>query len=142
MDIEARLGEIARGLGASLGKGRKGVWTLEWLVAERKALLFRKKVTYLAKFRLDAEARELVFSEMVKETGAGAGEGSGPGMSFSKGTYKSGKGGREGQFEEQASLLGEKYKLSLDWGAVRRRFEQAATEAGWSFNYKVNPWKL
>ena len=93
MDIEARVGEIASGLGASLEKGRKGVWTLEWLVAERKALLFRKKVIYIAKFRLDAEAGELIFSEMLKETGAGAGEGSGPGVSFSKGTYKSGKGG-------------------------------------------------
>ena len=137
MDIEARVGEIARGLGASLEKGRKGVWTLEWLVAERKALLFRKKVIYIAKFRLDAEAGEMVFSEMLKETGAGAGEGSGPGVSFSKGTYKSGKGGREGQFQEQASLLGEKYKLSLDWGAVRRQFEQAAAEAGWGFTYRV-----
>ena len=137
MDLEARIGEIARGLGASLKRGRKGVWTLEWLVAERKALLFRKKVIYIAKFRLDAEAGDLVFSEMLKETGAGAGEGSGPGMSFSKGTYKSGKGGREGQFEEQASLLGEKYKLSLDWGAGRRQFEQAAAEAGWRFTYRV-----
>lgn len=138
MDLEASIGEIARGLGASLEKGRKGVWTLEWLVAERKALLFRKKVIYIAKFRLDAEARELVFSEMLKETGAGASSG----MGFQKETYRSGKGGREGQFEEQAALLGGKYKLSLDWGAVRRQFEQAAAEAGWGFTYRVTPWKL
>ncbi len=44
-------------------KEKKGVYSIEFTVAERKVFLSKKKLTYSAKFRVDEERKELRFTE-------------------------------------------------------------------------------
>lgn len=56
---------LADGVSAEL-KEKKGVWTLKAVIAERKAFLSKKKLEYIAKFRVDDGAQTIRFSEMLK----------------------------------------------------------------------------
>ena len=132
-----------RGMAASIGaelKEKKGAYTLTLVVAERKALLTRKKLEYIAKFRVDDAARELQFTEMLKETGSGISSGSediSPGFGFKTETYKTGAGPREGSITEQSDYFGKQYSYSYDWSAIRKWMEQAAQAAGYGFSYSI-----
>ena len=132
-----------RGMATSIGaelKEKKGAYTLTLVVAERKALLTRKKLEYIAKFRVDDAARELQFTEMLKETGSGISSGSediSPGFGFKTETYKTGTGPREGNITEQSDYFGKQYSYSYDWSAIRKWMEQAAQAAGYGFNYSI-----
>ena len=69
-DIRGMVGSI----GAEL-KEKNGAYTLTLVVAERKAFLSKKKFEYIARFRVDDSARELKFTEMLKETSSGVSSG-------------------------------------------------------------------
>ena len=116
-----------------------GRYSLEAIVAERRSFLSPKKLTYRAFFRIDEMEKVLLFSEELKETGAGL---TGAGVSFKTETYKTGTGGREGNIAEQSSLFGERYDYTFDYAKVRRQAEDAAREAGFDFKYMVNPAEL
>lgn len=137
-----------RGMAGSIGaelKEKKGAYTLTLVVAERKAFLSRKKLEYIAKFKVDDAARELRFTEMLKETGSGVSSGSddiSPGFGFKAETYKTGAGPREGGITEQSGYFGKQYSYSYDWGAIRTWMEQAAQAAGYSFSYSVTGLRL
>ena len=92
----------AEELGAELSD-KKGVYKVEVLIAERKAFLSKKKLRYIAKFRINDDAKELKFTEMLAESGSGLSSGGGDfdggmstGFGFKTETYKTGGGGREG----------------------------------------------
>ncbi len=130
---------MAGSTGAEL-KEKKGVYTLRLTVAERKAALSRKKLEYIARFRVDDAARELRYTEMLKETGSGVSggtDGMSPGFGFKAETYKTGAGPREGSSTEQSDYFGKQYSYSYDWGAIRTWMEQAAAAAGYSFHYSI-----
>jgi len=136
-DIKA----IAKGIPAEL-KEKKGVYTLEFTVAERKVLLSKKKLTYMAKFRMDDAKKELRFTELLKEASSGMSSGDsdfGPGFGFKKETYKTGAGPREGSIQEQSELFGKQYTYSFDFKKVRAAIEAAAVKAGYSFKYQITP---
>ncbi len=136
-DIKA----IAKGIPAEL-KEKKGVYTLEFTVAERKVLLSKKKLTYSAKFRLDDANKEFRFTEMLKEASSGMSSGDsdfGPGFGFKKETYKTGGGPREGSIEEQSVMFGQQYSYSFDFKKVRTALESAAAKAGYTFKYQITP---
>ncbi|MCE5334765.1 MAG: hypothetical protein LLG06_09245 [Desulfobacteraceae bacterium] len=119
---------------------KKGIFSFEKVIAERKAFLSKKKLTYIAKFRIDEANREVRFTEMLKESGFGLSSGDSdmsPGFGFKKESYNTLSGGREGTIEEQSSLFGKDYKYSFDYAAIRRQFEQKAAENGYSFTYKL-----
>jgi hypothetical protein len=123
---------------------KKGVYTLQILVAERKAFLSRKRLEYIARFRIDAAARTIVFAEMFKESGAGLSSGGGmdeasPGWGWKASTYKTGMGGREEAIEEQSKLFGKTYQCHFELGALRREVEAIAGAAGYAFTYRVTP---
>ncbi|MBN1152712.1 MAG: ribonucleoside-triphosphate reductase [Dehalococcoidia bacterium] len=123
-------------------KEKKGVYSLEFTVAERKAFLSKKKLTYSAKFRVDDERQELRFTEMLKEASSGMSSGDSdmsPGFGFKKESYKTGAGPREGSIEEQSVLFGKDYTYSFDFKKVRGCVEQAAARAGYSFKYQITP---
>lgn len=140
MALSDDIREMANSIGAEL-KEKKGVFTLTLVVAERKALLSRKKLEYVAKFRVDDAARRLRFFEMLKETGSGLSAGSSddmsPGFGFKAGTYGTGAGPREGSIVEQSNLFGRQYTYSFDWGTMRTWFEQAAQAYGYGFDYSL-----
>jgi len=130
---------MAASIGAQL-KEKKGVFTLSLVVAERKAFLSRRKLEYVARFRVDEASRELHFTEMLKESGSGVSSGpddAAPGFGFKAGTYKTGAGPREGSIVEQSAYFGRQYDYRFDWGALRGWMEQAARNAGYGFTYHV-----
>jgi len=124
-----------------------GGYAFSYLVAERKVFWFMKsKLEYKAKFKIDDAAKEVTFSEMLKESGFGV-SGSGgfsggdmgmsPGFGFKKETYNTLSGAREGTIEEQSNLFGKKYEYKVDYGKIRQGIEEKAKQAGYKFTYKV-----
>jgi len=134
---------FAAQFGADLNE-KKGVWEFSKVIAERKAFLSKKRLTYSAKFRIDNESKTVKFTEMLSEKGSGLSSGgfdSDMGMStgfgFKKEVYKSGSAGREGSIEEQSSLFGKDYKYNFDYKEVRQKIEELAKANGFQFNYQV-----
>ncbi len=129
-DIPARINE------------KKGMYSFEVQIAERKTFLSRKKLIYSAKFRIDEEKREVRFTEILKESGSGIssvgfdGESS-AGFGFKKETYNTLSGTREGTMEERSNFFGKKYEYTFDYGAIRKTFEAKTRENGYAFVYKI-----
>jgi UDP-N-acetylglucosamine 2-epimerase len=137
------LKKIGEELGAETEE-KKGVYTMTALIAERKAFLSKKRLEYIAKFRIDEGAKELRFTEMLKESGSGFSSSSGmdeetAGFGFKSGVYKTGFGGNEGTIEEQSRLFGKDYQYKFDYAATRKKIEAKALEAGYRFSYQVTP---
>jgi hypothetical protein len=126
---------------------KKGVWSFSKLIAERKAFLSKKKLTYTAKFRIDDDTKTIKFTEMMFEKGSGLSSGSdfdggmgmSPGFGFKTESYKTGMGGREGSIEEQSNLFGKDYSYDFDYKEVRSSIEALAKKNGYSFKYQITP---
>jgi hypothetical protein len=121
---------------------KKGIYEFEVVVAERKAFLSKQKLVYSGKFRIDEANKEVRFTEMLKESGAGMSSGGfdsdmSPGFGFKKESYNTFSGAREGNIEEQSNLFGKKYQYNFDFGAIRKEFESKAKQNGYKFTYKV-----
>lgn len=65
----------AEGLPAVISD-KKGLFTVEQTVAERKTFLSRKRLLYVAKFRIDEGTKTVHFSKILKESGFGLSSGS------------------------------------------------------------------
>lgn len=145
MTLLESVNKIAAGIPAEI-KQKKDTYVMEYLVAQRKSFLSRKKLVYKAQFKIDDEKKELRFTEMLKESGFGISSGDSemsPGFGFKKEVYKSSfSQGREGSIEEQSNLFGNQYNYTFDYAAIRKQFETAAKEAGYQFVYKVTGWGL
>ena len=140
--------DYAKSIGAEL-KDKKGVWELSMIVAERKAFLSKKKLTYTAKFRIDDEAKTVVFSEYLAEKGSGFSSGGGDfdggmstGMGFSKTSYNTSKDGISGSIQEQSNLFGKQYTYDFKYDEVRTTIEDMSLKSGYEFEYKVLPFGL
>jgi len=120
---------------------KKEVFCLDCVIAERKAFLSKQKLSYTARFKVDESAKDVSFTEMLKEEKSGLGAGgldeSGPGFSFTKSSVSSGAGGLEGVVDQQSSLLGKKYDYSFDYKLVRSAVKEAAEGEGYTFTYKI-----
>jgi hypothetical protein len=142
MDIREEIKKIAETIPTEVSDDGQKL-SLEFVVAERKALLSTKKLTYKAKIKIDDSQKELAFSEMLKESGFGLSGGTGgsdmsPGFGFKKETYSVGLGGeRSGSIEEQSNLFGKKYDYKFDYAKIRNQIEKAAKDAGYKFTYKI-----
>jgi len=128
---------FVEGIPANL-KEKRGVYSVEFTVAERKVFLSKKRLTYSAKFRIDEEKKELRFTEMLKESGSGMSAGD-SGFGFKKESYKTGTGPREGTIEEQSRLFGAQYSYTFDFAKVRTVIENEAVNAGYAFKYQISP---
>ena len=138
MSITDELRNIVSKIPAQLNE-KKGIYAFEVPIAERKAFLSKQKLVYSAKFRVDEANKEVRFTEMLKESGAGVSSSSemSPGFGFKKESYNTLSGPREGTIEEQSNLFGKKYEYKFDFGAIRKEFESKAKEKGYKFTYKV-----
>lgn len=120
---------------------KNGLFTAEYVVAERRSFLSKKKLVYIAKYRIDENKREVRFTEMLKESGYGFSGGgdfdSSPGFGFKKETYKTGGGAREGSIEEQSNLFGKQYRYTFNFKAIRGTIEKKTQEAGFAFKYQI-----
>ena len=129
--------KFVEGIPATL-KEKRGVYSVEFTVAERKVFLSKKKLTYSAKFRVDEDKKELRFTEMLKESGSGMSSGD-SGFGFKKESYRTGTGPREGSIEEQSKLFGAQYSYTFDFSTVRTFVEEEAVKAGYAFKYQITP---
>jgi hypothetical protein len=127
-------------------KEKKGVWEWSTVIAERKAFLSKKKLTYSARMRFDDGARSIAFSEMLAESGSGLSsggsgldEGMSSGFGFKTESYNTAGGARTGQIAEQSSLFGKTYQYSFDYQEIRARVEAVAAANGYRFDYQVLP---
>ena len=122
-------------------KEKKGLFSIDYIVAERKSWLNKKKLTYSAKFRLDEVKKELRFTEMLKEVESGFSSGLDSDISMGSGfktsNIKQGLGGREGIIKEQSDLFGKQYSYTFDLSSIRTQIEAEAIRAGYSFKYHL-----
>ena len=125
---------------------KKGIYTLQRTIAERKVFLSKKKLEYIARLRVDDAAKQVKFTEMLKGSGSGlssGGSGFDDGMTSGHGfkteSYKVGLGGREGSIAEQSTLFGKDYTYAFDYGEVRTGIESLAESAGYAFEYQITP---
>jgi hypothetical protein len=127
---------------------KKGVWEWSSVIAERKAFLSKKKLTYSARMRIDDGARAMAFSEMLVESGSGLSSGGGgfdegisSGFGLKTESYSTTGGARSGHIAEQSSLFGRTYQYSFDYQEIRPRVEAVASANGYRFEYQVLPVK-
>jgi hypothetical protein len=145
MSLRDEIATYADELGGELSE-KKDIFKIEILIAERKAFLSKKKLRYIAKFRIKDDTKELKFTEMLAESGSGLSSvgsdfdgGMSTGFGFKAETYKTGSGGREGSIEEQSKLFGKDYSYKFDYKAIRSKFESLAKSEGYSFKYQITP---
>lgn len=127
---------------------KKGVWEWSTVIAERKAFLSKKKLTYSARMRFDEGARSIAFSEMLVESGSGLSSGGGgfddgvsSGFGFKTESYNTTGGRRDGHIAEQSNVFGKRYQYSFDYQDIRKRVEAVASANGYRFDYQVLPVK-
>jgi hypothetical protein len=127
---------------APLRRQKDGSLTMEAVLAERKALLSKKKLTYTCKARVDDSAHTVRFWEMLIEKGSGISSGSDditPGFGFKKETYKTSGQERSGSIDEVSHVLGKDYSYQWDYAAVRTALRRVAEAQGYGFETVLLP---
>ena len=140
MDLRQTITEMAKAVPVQFEPQKDGSSRMEAVIAERKAFLSKKKLTYICRFKVDEPAKEVRFFEMLKESGFGVSSGGGqtsPGFGFKKETYNTFGKERSGTIEEQSTLFGKDYSYSFDFGAFRGAVRKAAESAGYRFEVKL-----
>jgi len=128
-------------------KEKKGLWDFSTTVAERKAFLSKKKLTYALKLRMDEAEKTVRFSEMLIESGSGLSSGGDfdSGMSSGFGvkteSYNTFGGARKGTIEEQSKLFGKDYSYQFNFSEIRSKVKDIAEKAGYKFEYQILPVK-
>ena len=128
-------------------KEKKGIQEFSSVIAERKAFLSTKKLTYSCRVKIDDEVKTLVFSELLMEAGSGLSSGNdfdggmSAGFGFKTESYNTMSGAREGNIEEQSNLFGKKFEYKFDYKEVRTKVKDLAESAGYVFTYQILPVK-
>jgi len=128
-------------------KEKNGVWEFSATIAERKAFLSKKKLTYSAKMRIEDDAKVVKFSEILIEaesgftSGGDFDNGMSTGFGFKTESYNTLRGAREGSIEEQSNLFGKKFEYKFDYKEIRSKAEETAKSADYRFEYQILPIK-
>lgn len=137
--------DIKKSLGNREGKWneKKGVWDFSTTIAERKAFLAKKKLTYSLKLRIDDAEKVVKFSEMLMEAGSGLSTGGDMdgGFGFKTETYNTFGGARQGSITEQSKLFGKDYTYQFDFHEIRNRIQSIVEQTGYKFEYQILPVK-
>lgn len=125
---------------------KKGVYEFNSVIAERKAFLSNKKLTYSARIRINDETKTIAFSEMLKEAGSGFTSGGfdddmSTGFGFKTESYNTMNGSREGTIQEQSNLFGKKFDYKFNYQEIKEKIENIATSAGYKLEYQILPVK-
>ena len=143
MSLRDKVTAYADELGGEMSE-KKGIYKIEILLAERKAFLSKKKLRYVAKFRVNDDSKEFKFTEMLAESGSGISSGGGDfdggmstGFGFKTEKYNTTSGKLEGSIEEQSNLFGKDYSYKFDYKAIRTKIESMAKNEGYDFKYQI-----
>ena len=132
MALKEKLIEVSKNFPAEFKEQRDGSFILQFVVAERKVFLSKKKLIYKCKTRIDDMGKAVTFFEILCESSVGLSGGAG--MGFTKETYGVKGKEREGNIEEQSRLFGKDYKYSFDYKKIRGIIKEEAEKAGYSFS--------
>ena len=135
MSLKEELIKVGQSFPAEFKEQRDGSLVLKFVIAERKAFLSKKKLTYKSKVRVNDEKKEVTFFEMLSESSSGLSTGSG--FEFKKETYGTKGKERDGGIEEMSSLFGKKYNYSFDYKKIREVLKEEAQKTGYSFSVKL-----
>jgi len=135
MSLKEKLIEISKRFPAELKEQRDGSLAMKFVIAERKAFLSKKKLTYKCKARVNDEKKEVTFFEMLSESSSGLSAGSG--FEFKKETFGTKGKEREGGIEEMSNLFGKKFTYSFDYKKIREAIKEEAQKTGYSFSVKL-----
>jgi hypothetical protein len=141
MPLQDDLIAASAGFAAPFQRQMNGCLTMEALIAERKAFLTKKKLTYKCKLRVDDSSRTVRFWEMLVEKGSGvsAGDDMSPGFGLKKETYGTSGKTRSGSIEEASNLFGKEFTYLWDYAAVRTAVRTATEAAGYTLDVVLNP---
>ncbi len=114
---------------------RKKRYLFSVTVAERKVFLSIRRLVYTAGFRISDKKKEVIFHEMLKETGSGLLAATGFG--FKTESYNTLSKARKGIIEEQSRLFGKDYTYRFDYAEIRSKVENVVTTNGYLFRYKI-----
>ena len=122
---------------------KKGLWEFSAVIAERKAFLSTKKLTYSLKMRLDEGTKTVRLSEMLTEAGSGLSSGGDldSGFGFKKESFNTFGGARMGTIEEQSRLFGKDFTYKFDYQEIQNQIKEITEAAGYAFEYQVLPMK-
>lgn len=125
---------------------KKGLWEFSAVIAERKAFLSKKKLTYSVKLRIDDVSKVVKFSEMLMEAGSGFSSGGmDDGMSSGFGvkteSYNTFKKTPEVTIEEQSKQFGKDYSYTFNFQETQEKVRQVVKSAGFKFEYQILPVK-
>jgi hypothetical protein len=141
--------EIKKSLNYPDGKWneKKGVWDYSATIAERKAFLTKKKLTYTANMKIDENTKVVKFSEMLIESGSGFSSGGDldngmtTGFGIKTETYNTFGGARKGTIAEQSTLFGKDYSYQFDYKEAVIKLKELVEKAGYKFEYQILPVK-
>jgi|YelNatPaOPRAMG01_1025707.scaffolds.fasta_scaffold04065_2 hypothetical protein len=125
---------------------KKGLWSFSATIAERKAFLSKKKLSYTAKLRINEETKTIHFSEMLSETSSGFSAGGGmddvsPGFGAKTETYNTLSGKRQGSIEEQSKIFSKDFTYTFNYQEIRSVIKEIAEKYGYQFDYQIMPVK-
>jgi hypothetical protein len=129
---------------ASFVAQRDGTLLLSSVIAERKAFLSKKQLTYRCRVRVNDATKDVLLFEVLEERGSGLtsgnsdGEFSTPGFGFKVEKYDTRKGVREGTIKEQSVLFGKTYAYTFDYGEARSAVQALAAQAGYTVRTTLN----
>ena len=135
MSLKEELIEVSKSFPAEFKEQKDESLILQFVIAERKAFLSKKKLTYKCKVRVNNEKKEIAFFEMLSESNVGLSVGSGIG--FEKETYGVKGKEREGGIEEMSRLFGKNYKYSFEYKKIREAIKKEAQKIDYSFSIKL-----
>ncbi len=145
MSISPVIEECKQALASYSGKWneKKGLWEYSAIIAERKAFLSKKKLTYSMKMRIDEGVKTVKFSEMLVEAGTGFSSGGDfdSGFGVKTESYNTFSGSRSGTIQEQSTLFGKDYSYGFDYAEIRNKIQTITEQAGYKFEYQVLPVK-
>jgi hypothetical protein len=126
---------------ARLESQKDGSLAMDALIAERKAFLSKKKLTYKCKLRVDDDAQCVRFWEMLVEKGSGlsGGDDTAAGFGFKTETYSTKGKEISGSIEEASRLFGKDFTYTWDYAVVRSAVRAAAEAAGYTVDVVLNP---
>ena len=141
-ELKKELMELGKNYPYGFTEKRGNIFLTDFTVAERKAFLRTDRLTYSARLKIDETKKQVIFFEILKESGAGMGSGGmddyGSGFGFKVEKTRIGPGGREGSIEQQSELFGKKYNYSFKFEKVRQEIKELAEKHGFIFTCTLN----
>jgi len=135
MSLKESLIEVSKSFPAEFKEQKDGSLILQFVIAERKVFLSKKKLTYKSKIKVNNEKKEITFFEMLSESNSGLSAGSG--FEFKKETYGTKGKEREGGIEEISNLFGKNYQYSFDYKKIREAIKEEAKKIDYTFSVKL-----